>query len=343
VPQIFSSMASAIFGSPYAASGLSGPGAMEPCAMRKLLTFFFALAATVGVCSLASADGVSFPGAPPQIAIAQMSLLGVGCASAVCAPAPPPGCSQATAFLARNGNANATITMTLICGLVTDGTWAKLDIFYVYATDTSAHALLNWTSSSFTATNAGGLTFTTSQGFTGDGTNNIDTTWAPSINGVNFTLNSAAIGVCVLTSRTVGNNNTEYGTHSNANNSYVYFRPFNGSSLVEFGVGDTSFNTIANPSGNAQGSWGVNRTSSTALAVYLNGNATPVGTASATVVGLSEFSDYNLAYDVNGAPSSQSTDQIAAHWAGGGMTATDVTNIQNRLHTYLQALGTSGC
>jgi hypothetical protein len=48
--------------------------------MRKLLTFLIALGAIAfGVCSPAGADGVSFPGMPPQIRLAgSMSLLGVG-------------------------------------------------------------------------------------------------------------------------------------------------------------------------------------------------------------------------------------------------------------------------
>ena len=112
---------------------------------------------------------------------------------------PPPSCSQATAFLARNGNANAAATTAFICGGVTDGWWSKWDILYLHATDTSAHALLNLESTSYTgALVATNPTFTANQGFTGNASGVVDTTWVPS-NGGNYTLNSASAFVCILT------------------------------------------------------------------------------------------------------------------------------------------------
>jgi hypothetical protein len=77
--------------------------------MRKLLTFLIALGAivfAVGAPALAQI-GVAFPGP------------GMPAANA----GPPPGCSQATAFLARTSGLDGTHTMAytnLICGLVTD-------------------------------------------------------------------------------------------------------------------------------------------------------------------------------------------------------------------------------
>ncbi len=66
------------------------------------------------------------------------------------------GCSQATAYLARatGETAHAADLTTLICGLVADGVWAKLDALYVLAQQTKADANLNLVGTSYGLTPA---------------------------------------------------------------------------------------------------------------------------------------------------------------------------------------------
>lgn len=80
----------------------------------------------------------------------------------------------------------------LLVDLKSAGIWSKLDTFAVFATDgNSDFALIDWKRlSQYTAVNS--PTFTTNEGFTGNGTSSyIDTNFTPSTNGVNYTLNNA--------------------------------------------------------------------------------------------------------------------------------------------------------
>jgi hypothetical protein len=84
-----------------------------------------------------------------------------------------------------------TLQNQLVVDLKTDGIWAKLDTFAVFATDgDSDFALIDWIRlSDYTAVNS--PTFTADEGFTGNGTSSyIDTNFQP-INGTNYAQNSA--------------------------------------------------------------------------------------------------------------------------------------------------------
>jgi hypothetical protein len=86
-----------------------------------------------------------------------------------------------------------TLQNQLVVDLKAGGIWSKLDTFGVFATDgDSDFALIDWIRlSQYTAVNS--PTFTTNQGFTGNGTSSyIDTNFNPSTSGVNYTLNDAS-------------------------------------------------------------------------------------------------------------------------------------------------------
>jgi hypothetical protein len=81
---------------------------------------------------------------------------------------------------------------TLLSELKSGGIWNKLDSFCMFATDGSSNfALIDWKRLSlYTAVNS--PTFTTNQGFLGNGTSSyIDTNYNPATQGVNYTLNNA--------------------------------------------------------------------------------------------------------------------------------------------------------
>jgi hypothetical protein len=86
-----------------------------------------------------------------------------------------------------------TLQNQLVVDLKAGGVWSKLDTFAVFATDgNSDFALIDWKRlSQYTAVNS--PTFTTNEGFTGNGTSSyIDTNFNPSTSGVNYTLNNAS-------------------------------------------------------------------------------------------------------------------------------------------------------
>jgi hypothetical protein len=81
----------------------------------------------------------------------------------------------------------------LVVDLKAGGIWSKLDTFAVFATDGSSDfALIDWIRlTQYTAVNS--PTFTTNEGFQGNGTSSyIDTNYNPSTSGVNYTLNDAS-------------------------------------------------------------------------------------------------------------------------------------------------------
>lgn len=89
-----------------------------------------------------------------------------------------------------------TLQNQLVVDLKDGGIWSKLDTFGVFATDgDSDFALIDWIRlSDYTAVNS--PTFTTNQGFTGDGASAyIDTNYNPATSGTNYTLNDASISI----------------------------------------------------------------------------------------------------------------------------------------------------
>ena len=108
------------------------------------------------------------------------------------------GCSQATAYLARapGETTHAADLTTMICGLVTDGVWPKLDGLWVFAQQTAADSLLNLVGTNYGLTNVGGAAFTSFRGYTFTATTYLDTGFnAATATSPNFTQNSASFGV----------------------------------------------------------------------------------------------------------------------------------------------------
>jgi hypothetical protein len=89
-----------------------------------------------------------------------------------------------------------TLQNQLVVDLKAGGIWSKLDTFGVFATDgDSDFALIDWIRlSDYTAINS--PTFTTNEGFTGNGSSSyINSNYNPNTSGVNYTLNDASISV----------------------------------------------------------------------------------------------------------------------------------------------------
>jgi len=86
-----------------------------------------------------------------------------------------------------------TLQNQLVVDLKAGGVWNKLDTLAVFATNGNIDfALIDWKRlSQYTAVNS--PTFTTNEGFTGNGTSSyVDSNFNPSTSGVNYTLNDAS-------------------------------------------------------------------------------------------------------------------------------------------------------
>jgi hypothetical protein len=268
-----------------------------------------------------------------------------GCQAGFCAPAAVGGgggCSQATAFIARTSGLSGTentATTNLICGMVTDGTYSIMDGLYVFATNTTTTATLNWAQNAFnlTWTSLGNCTFAADSGLTGDGaTCFAGTGYTPSSSGGHMTQNSASIGGCVVNSRSASQNYVVIGTTNGAN--YSYMQPYNGTTF-QYDLQGGTFPSFSQ--GNAQGSWIISRVSSSALALYLNGSsiATPADTSGALIGQAIDV----MAFNNNGTTNDFTADKIAYAFFGGGLTSTQAGNVRTRLNTYYTAVGGTGC
>lgn len=249
------------------------------------------------------------------------------------------GCSQATALIARmDGSQNTSAVTNFICGLVTDGLLSTLDVLYVPAINSTANANLNWISSSFSLSCTGSPTFTAGQGYTGNGTSFCSTTWVPSASAVNYTQNSATVGVCVFNSRTSGSSFSETGG-IDAGGLFTNLDPldFFGS---QWNVNDAGF-SFGLGATNAQGSWNAVRTASNAEAIFQNG--TSIATSTQGSLTVPTVAMYILGYNNNGTLGQGSSDTLSAVWYGASWNTTQMGNFRSRLQTYMTAIGNSGC
>jgi hypothetical protein len=250
-----------------------------------------------------------------------MGLLGVGGP-----PAAGGACSQATAFLARNGNAHPTDTTTLICGLVTDGVWSTFDAFYIMATDTAAHAQLNAVSSSFSLTTSGSPTFTANQGFTGNvGADLFDTGFNASTAGGNYQQNNCSAFAWSLTDVTGG---TTGAMLSGVSTDVARIIPFSG--LYIFLAQETSQQNLGAATDKYFFGW--SRTGASADVAYQGTAGTTMNTASTALAN----NDFTVLGEGGGGPIFQGLQSFASF--GASLTPTQETALHNRVHVYMQAI-----
>jgi hypothetical protein len=239
------------------------------------------------------------------------------------------GCAEATAYLARapGETAHAADLTTLICGLVSDGVWAKLDALYLLAQQTQADARLNLVGASYPLT--GSATFTAYQGFSAFPSGGLDTGFNPnSAPSPKYTLNSATLGGWAYdtpeTAETalIGNDNLSGGSLLSPN--------FGGLSYINVNGDFTSGFTYP-----GTGLFTGDRSSSALMTAYWNGvnkqtNATSTSSmpnVTITVGSLFRGAPYTTAKTISAA-------FISASLGGAGQLA-----LYNRFRTYMTSVG----
>ena len=301
--------------------------------MRRLPLIAILLLCAGAMCCALSLGSV----APPHFksAYAQLTLTGAGAG----APGGGGGCSQATALLARmDGSQNSAAVTAAICGMVTDGVLAKLNAIHVEAINSTANAVLNWISTSYGLTPHGSCTFTASAGYTGDAsTCYIDTGFNPYSASGNWTQNSVTFGGCNLASASYNVLMGIYGSAPGDSTSVIDIADlgytYNDWIVDSYGAPTTAYTSSV-------GSFIAVRNSSTNVGAYYNGSLLSNLTDSSANVTNGNL--YLLAEENGGSADSFSNHQIAYDIIGGALTGTDVTNIYNRLHTYLSTISAPG-
>jgi hypothetical protein len=217
----------------------------------------------------------------------------------------------------------------LIVDLKNTGIWSKLDSFGVFATDAgSSFALIDWKRLSLlTAVNS--PTFTTNQGFNGNGTSSyINSNYNPFSNGVNFTQNNASLGVYLL---------------SNPSGDFVYIGGYSNASILTLVNPNRGFplgrmnDTAAFPTTglSATGLISQNRPNSTTRNIYGNGTLHESGTSASTGVPNANF--YILALNDNGGVSLRTTAKVSMHYCASDLTANQ-SDFSTAINTYINSL-----
>jgi hypothetical protein len=240
-----------------------------------------------------------------------------------------------------DGGQNTAAIDTLICGMVTDGTYGLLDGLYVFVTNSATNFTLNWAQNAYnlTWTSLGTCTFAANSGLTGDAAScYANTGFNPSSAGGHWALSSVTMGSCDVNSRTTSQSWVNLGANS-AGSLYTYHDPLDAGAFY-YDIGSAFFPNYG-AAGNVQGSWITTRNSSGTTALYLNG--TSVLTPSDAEAGLTVFPIFIMGVNSNGSFGSITGDKLAYAFFGSGMSAVQVGNMRTRLQTYIAAVGGSGC
>ena len=240
-------------------------------------------------------------------------------------------CSEATSYLARttggNEGGNASAITTLICGLVNDGVWGKLEAFYVPAQQNVADAKLNLVNFSFTLT-GGVATWTQYKGFS-NFTTIFDTGYNPGDFSKKYLPTSGSLTAWAFD---VPSTSSAFLRTSNlAPANYVY-PSFGGL----FYCGIHSNGDIYVTATNVTGLYGCDRPDGSTINLYTNGVSGGSGAMSA---GPSTATNIHLG---GGGDGYLTTSTISEASIGGALGAAGQAALSARMHTYMAAAG-SGC
>jgi hypothetical protein len=239
-------------------------------------------------------------------------------------------CNQATTYLARttggNEGGNAAPITALICGLVADGVWAKLDALYVLAQQNQADARLNLISASYPL--VGTPPFTAYQGFYNFVTaaSFLDTGFnSTTAVGAHYTQNSASFSTWDY-SVTVSGTGPTIGSGATSH----MFPEFAGGvfyARVNNGSAGSVTTTITH------GLFVGDRPDASNIYPYQNGVSTggPLAFASQT--------PDNANFTIGGYSGSGTNDMLSAVHIGASLGAAGQLALYNRLRTYLSAVG----
>jgi hypothetical protein len=244
--------------------------------------------------------------------------------------------AEATALVGRMTTAPNYYRKRLIDetigGLKADGLWAKLDCLYLCAAHDQQAAKLNWKMALFDLADPGATApaFAANGGFTGDGvTDYLDSTFTPGLSGGVYAQNNCQMwewvgnDVSATAQIDLGNASAQICARSAT---FVRTRGQSSSNSQSTLPANTSIGMAA---------W--SRNNSANFDVFKNGALIENKVQASSVLVSTPF--YLLAQaGVGPAPVSFSARQIRAAGWGSALTAPEMTNLYNRLATYMAGL-----
>lgn len=233
--------------------------------------------------------------------------------------------------------AQKTKQNTLVTSLKDAGIWSLLDVFYVFANDGGGDfATLNWKApSSYQITRVNTPTFTSNQGFNGNGTTQyINTGWVPSTNGVNYTLNSASAGCHIYAHVTEAK--VDFGTCPSGIGSTptLFFRADEGFGSSVYSVNQAPNATFSN-GGNCAGFHMSQRKDSANVYHFKNGSQVDTEADASTAVPSGAI--YLLANNNSGSAATFSTRKMSCFFAGASLSGLE-SSFYTSWNTYLSSL-----
>lgn len=249
--------------------------------------------------------------------------------------------AEAEALFARFTTPPTTARKALIDALIValkdGGVWSKIDCLWMTAAADTQAARQNWKQDLYNLTPVSSPTFTADRGYTGDGaTGYLDTGFAPSVHGVNFTLNSAHLAIYSLTD--AQSTGISMGSRTNSGTAHSYMTLRNLTNVATMRINqDASSSTPA--STNSSGGFVLRRSGSTAAALFRNGAS--LGTHAIVSTSLSTANIVIGALNTGGVVGNFNTYQFAAASIGASLTDAEITTFYNAKLAYLQAIGAS--
>ena len=235
-------------------------------------------------------------------------------------------------FATPPSEAIAVAQNTMVCGLVSDGVWAKLDLFYLFAqtVNTASEALVNWVNpGTYDAVLNNAPTFVALEGFTTalTGTKYIKTNWNPTDDGINYTQNSASAGIYIRTN--VAENGIDFGLFENHG---LYIRTRAAADGYTARVNSVASNN--GTSTDSRGFWIITRENSASENVYRNKVVDNLVTAS---TGLGAYDFMVGGENSGGTPGNYCNKQYSVFFTGGALTSAEVTIMTDAVEVYMDS------
>jgi hypothetical protein len=162
------------------------------------------ISSSTGIISGTPSVSGTFPSIQVKVTDSTTTVANCGSAFTLTIAASGSGCTESAAFLSGITTAYTTAYQTMICGMVTDGDFAKLDRLYIHATDSTAAALKDIITAT-SATITGTATFTTNTSYTPTGNATLNTGLNYST-ATNYKTSSAMLMAGTLGGATADNN-----------------------------------------------------------------------------------------------------------------------------------------
>ena len=234
----------------------------------------------------------------------------------------------AAAMTGTYSDAKLALLDTYISNLksgLTNGTntWGGHDVLALLFLDNATDGL-RWFNSPATLMTNNGATHTPGEGYTGNGSSSyINTGYDPSTDGVQYTQNSASMGVWV---RAVGSSGLGYYAGlAVGSDTTAIARSTDGNAWVAFGPSGGPNNNETTLSQSASGLLGINRSGAAAIECYVAGVLDGTDTDSSSAPANADI--YILARNDSGTPFAHSDGQLSIFRAGRSFTAAEWADI----------------